>query len=245
MEKKLHFHSDTELDKLINLLDHPEQLRMRIHYLKNSGHPLEDEVDGFIQFYDTHAGNCKLIKERLKLQENKLFTQLPVKKINWILIGTAASLMIILGTSTLFFLFKQQSKIPLNKPYEEIGLPNFMGENLFSKINWKEIMVLYKTNQFPKIISISNPAKNDTITYFQGVASFKLKNYKNGIQLFNEVETKSDFFNKSLYFKALCYYQLNKIAAFEKTISEIKLEVNDPAFNEKVKELKSHFSTRD
>jgi hypothetical protein len=33
MEKKLPFHTDTELDKLIELLDHPEQLRIRINFL--------------------------------------------------------------------------------------------------------------------------------------------------------------------------------------------------------------------
>jgi hypothetical protein len=133
---------------------------------------------------------------------------------------------------------KQINNHTLDTIYEEVGLPNFMSKNESIEIDWKNIMFNYKTHQFQKIISISNPAKNDTLTYFQGIAAFKLKNYKNGIQLFNEVETKSDFFNKSLYFKAICYYQLNKIAAFEKTISEIKPEVNDPAFNEKVKELK-------
>lgn len=238
MEKKLPFHTDTELDKLIDLLDHPEQLRMRILYLKNSGHDLEDEVAGFIAFYEANEGNTQILKEKLALQEKKMLKQLPSKKTNWNVLQWAAIFLIIVGSSLFFYLYKQQSYPTISTPYDEIGLPNFMGENPSSKRDWKQIMVYYKTNQFKKIISISNTSKNDTLSYFQGVSAFKLKNYKNGIQLFNEVETKSDFFNKSLYFKALCYYQLNKIAAFEKTISEIKLEVNDPAFNEKVKELK-------
>jgi len=239
MEKKLPFHTDTELDKLIDLLDHPEQLRMRIHYLKNSSHPLEEEVDGFIAFYENNEGNTALIKEKIVTQETKFLKQLPAKKTNWTAIRWAASLVIILGSSFLLYYYKQVSKLPLIKPYEEIGLPNYMGENQHSTIDWKEIMVLYKTNQFSKIISISNPAKNDTLSYFQGIAAFKLKDYVDGIQRFNAIESKSNFLNKSLYFKALCFYQLENNTGFEKTLSKIKLDINDPAFNEKVKELKS------
>lgn len=240
MEKKLPFHTDTELDKLIDLLDHPEQLRMRINYLKNAGHSLDDEVDGFIAFYEANEGNTLVIKEKLKQQENKLLYQLPSKKTNWTALRWAASLFIILGSSIFYYLYQQQTKLNLTAPYEEIGLPNYMGENQQSQIDWKEIMVYYKTKQFQKIISISNTYKNDTLAYFQGVSAFKLQEYEKGVVLLNNVENKSNFFNKSLYFKALCYYQLENSTAFEKTLSEIKIETNDPAFNEKVKELKSN-----
>lgn len=243
MEEKLTFHTNNEFDKLIDLLDHPDQLQIRINFLKNSGHTLEDEVEGFIFYYDYYNGDINSIKEKLTAQEKYFKAKIDHKRSYKLTIGWAASIFIILGTSIYFYLQKQINNHTLDTIYEEVGLPNFMSKNESIEIDWKNIMFNYKTHQFQKIISISNPAKNDTLTYFQGIAAFRLKNYKNGIQLFNEVETKSDFFNKSLYFKAICYYQLNKIAAFEKTISEIKPEVNDPAFNEKVKELKSHLST--
>ena len=238
MEKKLPFHTDTELDKLIDLLDHPEQLRMRILYLKNSGHDLEDEVAGFIAFYEANEGNTQILKEKLSLQEKKMLKQLPSKKTNWNVLQWAAIFLIIVGSSLFFYLYKQQSNPTISTPYNEIGLPNFMGENPSSKIDWKQIMVYYKTNQFEKIISIQNVSKNDTLAYFQGISKFKLKHYENSIQGFNSIEKKSVFYNKSLYFKAFSFYKLKKRSQFEKILSEIKLEVNDPAFNEKVKALK-------
>jgi hypothetical protein len=48
---------------------------------------------------------------------------------------------------------------------------------------------------------------------------------------------KSNYYNKALYFKALCYYKLNDINQAKKLLQGIKLEKNDPSFNEKVKEL--------
>jgi uncharacterized protein YhbP (UPF0306 family) len=237
MEKKLPFHSDTELDKLIDLLDHPEQLRMRINYLKNSGHALSDEIDGFIAFYEANEGHTKTIKEKLALEEKKLLDQLPSKKTNWTSIKWAASLLIIIGSSLFIYLY-QQSNNTLSTPYEEIGLPNYMGENPSSKIDWKKIMVYYKTNQYQKITSIQNSSNNDTLTYFQGVSEFRLKQYDKSIQRFNSINKKSAFYNKSLYFKAFGYHKLKKINQFEQTLSEIKLENNDPAFNEKVEELR-------
>ena len=238
MEEKLTFHTNNEFDKLIDLLDHPDQLQIRINFLKNSGHTLEDEVEGFIFYYDYYNGDVNSIKEKLTAQEKYFRAKIDHKRSYKLTIGWAASIFIILGTSIYFYLQKQINNHTLDTIYEEVGLPNFMSKNESIEIDWKNIMFNYKTHQFQKIISISNPAKNDTLTYFQGIAAFRLNQYDKSINFLNQIRPNSKYINKALYFKAICYYQLNKIAAFEKTISEIKPEVNDPAFNEKVKELK-------
>ncbi len=238
MEKKLPFHTDTELDKLIDLLDHPEQLRMRIQYLKNSGHDIEDEVAGFIAFYEKYEGDVHTIEKKLAQQEERITKQLTPKNNTMVIIRWAASLLIIIGSSLFFYLQNQSNKSKLNAVYEEIGIANYMAENEKSEIKWNSIMYEYKSKQFQHIIELSNPTKNDTLFYFQGISAFKLSQFKNSIQFFNQIKKTSSFYNKSLYFKSIDLYNLQQINAFQKTISQIKPDKNDPDFNEKLDFLK-------
>ena len=238
MEKKLHFHTDPELDKLIDLFAHPEELKMRVQTLKNSGTMLSDEVEGFIAFYEKHKGDVHTIEKKLALQEERITKQLTPKNNTLVIIRWAASLLIIIGSSLFFYLQNQSNKSKLNAVYEEIGIANYMAQNEKSDIKWNSIMYEYKSKQFQHIIDISNPTKNDTLFYFQGISAFKLSQFKNSIQFFNQIKKTSFFYNKSLYFKSIDLYNLQQINAFQKTISQIKPDKSDPDFNEKLDLLK-------
>lgn len=245
MEKKLPFHTDTELDKLIELLDHPEQLRIRINFLKNSGYSLEDEVVGFIAYYDFYNGDVYSIKEKLTTQEKFFTAKIDQKRSYKLTLGWAAGIFILLGTSIYFYLQKQINNHTLDTIYEEVGLPNFMSENENIVVDWKNIMFNYKTKQFQKLTQIHNPNQNDTLCYFQGIAAFKLNQFDKSVNFLNQIRPNSKYINKALYFKAICYYRQEKTTLLKKTLSKIKLEANDPAFNEMTNELKSHLSTGD
>ena len=238
MEKKLHFHTDPELDKLIDLLAHPEELKMRVQTLKNSGTKLSDEVEGFIAFYDTNKGDVKTIESKLALQEERFTKQISPKNNQRVIIQWAASLVIIIGTSLYFYLQNQSTKSKLSAVYEEIGLANYMGENEKNDLTWNSIMYKYKNKQFQHIIDLSNTTKNDTLFYFQGISAFKLAQFKNSIQIFNQIKKTSSFYNKSLYFKSIDLYNLEQMSTFHKTLSEIKSDKNDPDFNQKLEALR-------
>lgn len=238
MEKKLPMDSASELDQLIDLLDQPKALQLRIEALRNSSSPLTDEVEGFMAYYDAYQGDTVRIKEKLALQEKKILQPVATSSIHWLLNKWAAAIALILaGGITYMLLNKTAAKQDL-QAYEEIGLPNYMGPSRATSIDWKMVMVDFKTRQFKKIIILKNSTNNDTLTYFQGVSAFQLKQFTESEQFFNKLTPKSSYYNKSLYFKAWCYYKLNDLKQAKRVLQEIKLEKNDPSFNEKVKELK-------
>ena len=237
MEKKLPIDNASELDLLIDLLDQPKALQMRIDELRNSSSTLTDEVEGFIAYFDAYQGDTVRIKEKLTLQEKKLLHTIATSSSHWLFNKWAAAIALILaGGITYMLLNKPTAKQDL-QPYEEIGLPNYMGPSTTTSIDWKIVMVDFKTHQFNKIIALNNSTNNDTLIYFKGVSAFQLKQYTSSKQLFNKLTPKSNYYNKALYFKALCYYKLNDINQAKKLLQGIKLEKNDPSFNEKVKEL--------
>ena len=229
--------SATELDQLIDLLDQPASLQVRMDALRNSTTPLTDEVEGFIAYYDAYQGDTVRIKEKLALQEIKLLQPITTSSTHWFLNKWAVAITLILaGGITYMLLNKPAAKQDL-QPYEEIGLPNYMSPSTATSIDWKVIMVDFKTHQFNKITALNNSTNNDTLTYFQGVSAFQLKQFTTSKQLFNKLTPKSSYYNKALYFKSLCYYKLNDIKQAKRLLQEIKLEKNDPSFNEKVKEV--------
>lgn len=238
MEKKSLITTSTELDKLIDLLDSPEQLRLRVNYLKNSTYPLSDEVEGFLSYYEIHKGDTTIIKEKLEQLELKTVGKFiaPTKKretIKWV-----ASIALIIGCGIAMYVSLSKNNSMKVIPYEEIGIPNYMGPSTTSSIDWKNIMVHYKTNNFQKITTLGNKTKNDTLYYFQGIAWFKQKKFQKGIQSFEKIPIKSIYSNKGNYFKAFCYYKLNQNTRAKELLNYSQLDIHDPNFNQKVKELK-------
>ena len=238
MEKKLPMDSASELDQLIDLLDQPKALQLRIEALRNSSSPLTDEVEGFMAYYDAYQGDTVRIKEKLALQEKKILQPITTSSTHWLLNKWAAAIALILAGGITYMLLNKTSTKQDLQPYEEIGLPNYMGPSRATSIDWKMVMVDFKTHQFNKIIALNNSTYNDTLTYFQGVSAFQLKQFTESEQFFNKLTPKSSYYNKALYFKVLCYYKLNDLKQAKRVLQEIKLEKKDPSFNEKVKELK-------
>ena len=230
--------SATELDQLIDLLDQPASLQVRMDALRNSTTPLTDEVEGFIAYYDAYQGDTVRIKEKLALQEIKLLQPITTSSTHWLLNKWAAAIALILAGGITYMLLNKPAAKQEIQPYEEIGLPNYMGPSTTTSIDWKIVMVDFKTHQFNKIIALNNSTNNDTLTYFQGVSAFQLRQFTESEQLFNKLTPKSSYYNKSLYFKSLCYFEQNDLNQAKRLLQEIKFEKNDPSFNEKVKELK-------
>jgi hypothetical protein len=238
MEKKSPITPSTELDKLIDLLDNPEQLRLRINYLKNSTYPLTDEVEGFLSYYEIYKGDTTIIKEKLEQLELKTVGKFiaPTKK--WDTLKWVASIALIIGSGIALYVSLSENNSMKITPYVEIGIPNYMGPSTTSSIDWKNIMLHYKTNNFQKITALVNKKNNDTLAYFQGIAWFKQKKFQKGIQSFEKIPLKSIYCNKGYYFKALCYYKLNQNTKAKEVLKYSHLDNHDPNFNQKVKELK-------
>ena len=238
MEKKLPMDSASELDQLIILLDQPKALQLRIDTLRNSTSPLSDEVEGFIAYYDAYEGDTERIKEKLALQEKKSLQPITTSSTHWLLNKWAAAITLILAGGITYMLLNKPAIKQDLQPYEEIGLPNYMGPSTATSIDWKNIMAYYKTNNFQKITTIANKKNNDTLAYFQGVSWFKQKKFQNGIQSFEKIPKQSIYSNKGNYFKALCYFKLNQNAQTKELLNNCDLDMYDPNFNQKVNELK-------
>ncbi|NDF60689.1 MAG: hypothetical protein EB100_06365, partial [Crocinitomicaceae bacterium] len=112
------------MDKLIDLLDKPEQLRLRVNYLKNSTTSNTDEIEGFIAYYDAYEGDTERIKEKLALQEKKLLQPITTSSTHWLLNKWAAAIALILAGGITYMLLNKPAIKQDLQPYEEIGLPN-------------------------------------------------------------------------------------------------------------------------
>lgn len=195
-------------------------------------------MKGFIAFYEVNNKDSYIIKEKLILHEKKLLQLISTTTSYWFLNKWAAAVALILAGGITYLILNKTTSKQEFQPYEEIGLPNYMGPSSTSCIDWKNIMVYYKTTNFQKITALKNENKNDTLMYFQGIAWFKQKKFQKGIQLFEKIPSQSIYYNKGNYFKALGYYKLNNTLQLRRSINKIKNEPKDPSFNEKVKILK-------
>ena len=237
MEKDISPYDTITLDSLIELLDSPEELKQKVDELKQTKSQLSDEVDGFVMYYDLYQGDCAKIKKQLGQHETKFNLPAIEKKmfpLNWV-----AIFILLIGSSITYYLLKTNQIQEITSPYEDIGLPNYMGENKTSKIDWKNVMFLYKTKQFKKLIKIENHQKNDTLSYFQGIASIKKNQLENGIKTLSNIPQSSYYFNKARYFQCVAYIGLKNTEQSNLILLKVKLEKNDPEFNKKVKELKN------
>ncbi len=240
MEKELPPFDPITLDSLVDLLDSPAELKQKINVLEQNSHPLPDEVEGFIQYYKLYEGNSEKIKQQLKKLETNFV--LPNSEKRNVYLRWAAIFILVLGSSITYYLVQSSNTNQITTPYEEIGLPNYLGEDKSSQIDWKNVMFLYKTKQYRKLSFIENKQQNDTLSYFQGIAYIKTDQPKKGINTLKTINAKSHFHNKALYFQCIAYINLNKKEEFNSLLSKVKLEKKDPEFNEKLKKLKNYSS---
>jgi hypothetical protein len=107
MEKKLPMDSASELDQLIDLLDQPKALQLRMDALRNSSSPLADEVEGFMAYYDAYQGDTVRIKEKLALQEKKILQPITTSSTHWLLNKWAAAIALILAGGITYMLLNK------------------------------------------------------------------------------------------------------------------------------------------
>jgi hypothetical protein len=240
MEKELPPFDPITLDSLVDLLDSPAELKQKINVLEQNSHPLPDEVEGFIQYYKLYSGDSEKIKKQLKKLETNFVVPNPQKRnvfLRW-----AAIFILLIGSSITYYFVQSTNSPQIAVPYEEIGLPNYMGVNKTSNIDWKNVMFLYKTKQYRKLSVIENNHQNDTLSYFQGIASIKDKNIEAGIKKLEEISPKSKYYNKALYFQCIALITINETEKIKSLLPKINQEINDPEFNLKLKQLKNHSS---
>ena len=235
----------SELNQLIELLDHPSALKQKIEILRLSPN-LTDELEGFIALYDSYKGDC--LKINKNINESKSIILAPLKKKNNFItyLKYAAVFVLLFGTGLFLFIGKEKV-LPLSNQFEEPGLVNYMSTTTSS--NWVDIMYDFKTKNYLKADQkiekalIDNP-KNDTLIYFLGVVNFKLNKLKEAkiqLQKLQKINT-TIYTDKSIYYLGLIEYNkahFSKANTIFKSLSNsIDLDVKNASF-EHVNEIQS------
>ena len=158
--------------------------------------------------------------------------------------AVAASVVLIIGVSIFYFFIKSPDYSALAiKFYEpEKGLPVEMG---ITNNPMDEVMNDFKKGDFSgakgKLEKISAVNANDTISYFLGVVSYELKDYKEAIADFKRVNATSNYSDKSQYRLALSYLStLNKKDAL--IVINVALQNRENKFYDKLLELRTELT---
>lgn len=134
-------------------------------------------------------------------------------------LAIAASVLIIIGATSFYFFFKSPDLPELaSKYYEpEIGLPV---ELAVSNSKWDAVMNDLKSGNIKeskeKLDKLKSSGTNDTLSYFEGVLDYELKNYGEAIKNFSSVNESAYYFQKAQYRLVLSYLMSkNKKSALE------------------------------
>lgn len=146
------------------------------------------------------------LRQKLKTADEELdktkIIQLE-KKSNYRILALVASLILLVGLPTIWFLQKGSDLPSLaDKYYEkEKGLPMEMG---ISNKKLDEVMTNYFSGNYSGMANQLNEllktnSGNDTLTYFFGIANYELGNYRPTIASFNQIQSSSVFFKKAQF----------------------------------------------
>ena len=191
--------------------------------LSNSDFKDEFELYKNIVFGIKEAGKehlkNKLKEADMELDEGTPLTQVTKEKTNFKFIAIAASVLIIIGATSFYFFFKSPDLPELaSKYYEpEIGLPV---ELAVSNSKWDAVMNDLKSGNIKeskeKLDKLKSSGTNDTLSYFEGVLDYELKNYGEAIKNFSSVNESAYYFQKAQYRLVLSYLMSkNKKSALE------------------------------
>lgn len=193
------------------------------------------------------AGEEKL-RHKLKVADEEIDATkiIPInKKSNFKILAFAASLILLIGLTTIWFFQRGSDMQSLaNKYYEkEKGLPMEMG---MSNKKMDEVMVNYKNgnysgmaNQLNELLK-SNP-DNDTLTYFFGIANYELKNYRPTIASFNQIPSSSVFFQKAQFRLILTNLKCGDKKSALNLIDQCLADIECP-YNEKLTHLRTELA---
>ena len=158
--------------------------------------------------------------------------------------AVAASVVLIIGVSIFYFFIKSPDYSALaTKFYEpEKGLPVEMGitNNPMDKVmnDFNKGDFIGAKGKLEKIPAVNS---NDTISYFLGVVSYELKDYKEAIADFKRVNTTSNYLDKSQYRLVLCYLKTSKKDEALNGINEA-LQNKENKFYDKLLELRTELT---
>jgi hypothetical protein len=238
---------NSELNQLIDLLDHPSLLHQKVVQLKST-EKKDDQIEGFIHLYDKMEGDVFKIKEYLN--ESKLIILKPsYKKKNttkYIYLTIAAIFIgiIVLGIREIDFSSDEDKEISLMNEFVEPGLPNYMSAE--KTICWENIMFDYKSKKFLSANSklqkaLKNDSINDTLIYYAGIINYNLKRFEKAKYNFDYIaKSNSIFTDRSTYYLGKMLYQKGRKddskIIFKSLINSKDLDVKNAAF-EHIKQL--------
>ncbi|MGB3150266.1 MAG: hypothetical protein WBB27_06340 [Maribacter sp.] len=130
----------------------------------------------------------------------------------------AASIIILIGLGSIWFLNNTNSNVKLYEVYyfQDPGLPTVMGSS--DNYNFYEAMVDYKQGDFKVAIEkwekllVAKP-ENDTLNYFLGVSHLANGQFEKGLIHLNknENDSSSRFFSENNFYLGLAHLRLNQL----------------------------------
>ncbi len=119
----------------------------------------------------------------------------------------------------------------------EIGVSNMLNTNK-EPTHWIKFTKAYNKNDFEMALNILNKmpgtTDKDSLHYFKGIVSYKLKNFNNSSDYFYRVSSINNniFYHDSQYFLALSYYRLKQNNKAKELLQIIRSDKYHPYYFE-------------
>jgi tetratricopeptide (TPR) repeat protein len=205
-----------ELNKLIELLDSPDQLKLIIE--KNRAHKdLDQSIRGFIAMYDALDGDCDKMKNQMAANKNEILKSLikPKKSIFTLkFIRYAAMFVLIIASSLFVYAYLFNNRIELSARYTDPGIPNFM--NSEENHDMSTIMFYYQKKNYQKAdiliqAALKQKPSNDTLNYYASVLMYMNERGDSGWKGFERLGKGNGTYKaKSKYYQGLIYVNQGK-----------------------------------
>lgn len=174
-------------------------------FLKANRELIEDEsIIGVLDYLEQYNDDFSKLESKVKILSGKNYSKNHSQRYRL----TAITL---LALFVFWLVLSPSDNDSLFEPLE-IGVVNLLNSN-DSSSNWKNFAVAYNKEKYSKAMSILNEMPNstsiDSLNYFKGVLSYKLKVYDDSISQFEKVLLidESIFYYDSQYFIALGYFK--------------------------------------
>lgn len=170
---------------------------------------LKDAVDGYRFMKEDGVDLEEMLQNsKLKMKQKPLGKQrlLHHRK----LITMAASIIILLGLAAIFKLTSGPNISDFD--FKDAGLPVHLGTD--DILDYSKFTNFYKLGEYENAkkelnILIQDQSNNDTLLYYKACILKEQKNYIEAIEYFKLIKPDSEYFEKSDYQKAMCYWYLN------------------------------------
>jgi tetratricopeptide (TPR) repeat protein len=198
-----------EWHELRGLLDQPQRLKSEVEVLRKAK-GLSEEMKGFIALYDHFHGDVSKIKNYLTTSGEYIQQPIERKKTHWSQWNKIAAVSLIVILSVIgYVLFRplpiseKQTKKLVVEYLIEPGIPVYMSQH--PKLSWQKVMFPYKKGAYKQALHELNKLEksapqNDTVLYFIGVLSNKMKNLKKANLYFKRTIAVKSFYSYRAHF---------------------------------------------